>query len=47
MWGVSPFFRRRGVEAGDYVGLQIDLRAKTATISSGAEELLLRFQEAK
>ena len=47
MWGVSPFFRRRGVEAGDYIVLQIALSEKTATIVSGAEELLLRYQDAE
>jgi len=44
MWGLSPFYRRYGVEEGDYVVLVLDLRARTATIHAGAQELLLRFQ---
>lgn len=45
MWGLSPFFRRWGVEAGDYVVVTFDLRNGAATISTGTEELLLRFQK--
>lgn len=44
MWGLSPFFGRWGVEAGDFVVLSLDTRERTATISAGTEELLLRFQ---
>lgn len=44
MWGLSPFFHRWGVEAGDYVVLSLDTRKRDATISAGTEELLLRFQ---
>ena len=44
MWGLSAFFRRWGLEAGDYVVIQLDTRARKATISAGEEELLLRYQ---
>jgi hypothetical protein len=46
MWGVGPFYRRWGVEEGDYVVVAIDINARRATIGAGGEELLLRFQEA-
>lgn len=44
MWGLSPFFRRFGVEEGDYVVIQISLRERKSTIYAGAADLLLRFQ---
>lgn len=44
MWGLTPFFRRWGVEAGDYVVIAIDIEDRTATISTGDEELLWRYQ---
>jgi Sigma-70, region 4 len=44
MWGLSPFFRRHGIEAGDYVVLRFALRERTATIHAGSNDLLLRFQ---
>lgn len=47
MWGLSPFFRRFGVEEGDYLVIQISLRSRTATIYAGAADLLLRFQQAE
>lgn len=45
MWGLSPFFRRWGVEAGDYLILTLDITARTAVAAVGTEELLLRFQK--
>lgn len=45
MWGLSPFFRRFGVEQGDYLVIQISLRERRATIHAGAADLLLRFQQ--
>jgi hypothetical protein len=47
MWGLSPFFRRWGVEAGDFVVITLDLAARRAVIATGDEELLLRFQQAE
>jgi hypothetical protein len=44
MWGLSPFFRRWGVEAGDFVVIALDLTSRHATIAVGTDELLLRFQ---
>lgn len=44
MWGLSPFFRLWGVEAGDLVVIALDLRSRHATIAVGGEELLLRYQ---
>lgn len=43
MWGLSPFFRRWGVEAGDYVVITLSLTDRQATISVGTEELLLQY----
>lgn len=45
MWGVSPFFRRWGIEEGDYVVIALDINESRATITSGTEEVLLRYQE--
>jgi hypothetical protein len=45
MWGISPFFRRWGVEEGDHVVVTIDINNGRATIGAGTEEKLLRFQE--
>jgi len=42
MWGLSPFFRRSGVEEGDYVLLILDLVARSATVAAGTDELLVR-----
>lgn len=44
MWGLSPFYRRYGIEEGDFIVLVLDLQIRTATIHAGAQELLLRFQ---
>ena len=44
MWGMMPFFRRWGVEAGDYVVIVIDIGERKATITAGDEELLWRYQ---
>jgi hypothetical protein len=44
MWGLSPFFRRWGVEAGDLVVIVLDLTRRHATIAVGTDELLLRYQ---
>jgi hypothetical protein len=45
MWGLSPFFRRWGVEEGDYVLIVVDKAAGIASIRAGSEELLLVHQE--
>lgn len=34
-WGLSPFFRRRGVESGDYLALEFDLITRSATAEVG------------
>jgi hypothetical protein len=47
MWGLSPFFRRWGVEAGDYVVLQLNLTERRALILAGDQELLVRYQQAE
>ena len=46
-WGLSPFFRRQGVEAGDYVVLQFSLQERLARVFTGGSELLLQFQNAE
>jgi hypothetical protein len=45
MWGVGPYYRRWGVEAGDHVVVTIDINKHQAEVVSGGEEVLLRFQE--
>jgi hypothetical protein len=45
MWGVGPFYRRWGVEAGDHVVVTVDINQRRATVMAGGEEVLLRFQE--
>lgn len=40
MWGLSPFFRRWGVEPDDHLLIFFDVRARTASVMSGTEELL-------
>ena len=45
LWGVGPFIRQWGVEEGDYVVITLDINEERATVSSGSEELLLRYQE--
>lgn len=45
MWGVGPFYRRWGVEEGDHVVVTVDINQHRATVVSGGEEVLLRFQE--
>lgn len=44
IWGLSPFFRMWGVEAGDFVVISLNLSTRQATIAAGGEELLLRYQ---
>lgn len=44
IWGLWSFFRRWGVEAGDYVVLAFDLEARRARIEAGEQELLVRYQ---
>lgn len=43
-WGLGPFFRRKGVEAGDYLVLVFDLPSRTAVAHLGDENLLDDFQ---
>jgi hypothetical protein len=40
VWGVQPFFHRRGAEEGDILLLEIDRKSATATIRVGGPELL-------
>jgi hypothetical protein len=44
LWGVSPFYLRRGVEAGDHVLLVLDLSKRTARIDAGDETIALQYQ---
>jgi hypothetical protein len=44
MWGVSPFYRRRGVEAGDHLLLVLDLERRVAQIDVGDETIALQYQ---
>ena len=44
MWGLSPFYRRYGIEEGDYLVVVFDLQQRASTVIAGTQELLLRFQ---
>ena len=44
LWGVSPFYRRRGVESGDHLLLVFDTTKKTALIQAGDDSVGLRYQ---
>ena len=44
MWGLSSFYRRYGIEQGDYLVIVFDVQQRAATVIPGTEELLLRFQ---
>jgi hypothetical protein len=43
-WGLGPFFRRKGVEAGDYLVLVFDPSLRVAIAHLGEETLLEDFQ---
>jgi hypothetical protein len=43
-WGLKPFIRRKGVEAGDYLVLVFDLPSRIAVAHLGDENLLDDFQ---
>jgi len=43
-WGLSPFFRRRGGEPGDYLILLFDLSNREANIQIGDISLVDSFQ---
>jgi hypothetical protein len=46
MWGLSPFFRRWGVEEGDYILVTLDPVKRSAAVTAGTqEEVLLKYQE--
>ena len=44
-WGLGPFFRRRGVEAGDYLVLTLSPDFECAVAIAGEAELMERYQE--
>ena len=44
MWGLSPFFRRWGAEAGDFLVIALNLTSRSARVALGDESLLLRYQ---
>jgi hypothetical protein len=45
MWGLSPFFRRWGVEADDYIVIEFDSKSKEARITTGDQELITGYQD--
>jgi hypothetical protein len=45
-WGLGPYFRRSGVEKGDYLLMVFQLSARTTTVAIGDEGLLEQFREA-
>lgn len=44
MWGVSPFYRRRGVEAGDHLLLVFNIERRIAQVEVGDATIALRYQ---
>ena len=44
-WGLGRFFRRRGVEAGDYLILTVSPDFECAVALAGEAELMERYQE--
>jgi hypothetical protein len=44
LWGVSPFYRRRGVEAGDHLLLVFNLNQRKAHVDAGDETVALAYQ---
>jgi hypothetical protein len=45
MWGISPFYRRRGVDSGDTLALEFDVKARTARVHVGDEARAVQLQE--
>jgi len=45
MWGLSPFFRRWGVEEGDYIVIELNDENKEAKIITGDQELITNYQD--
>jgi len=44
-WGLSPFFRRRGIEAGDCLVLTFDLTTRSATVQVGDSAMVEELEE--
>ncbi len=44
VWGLSPYYRRHSIEAGDHLVLVLNLQYRQAVVHAGTRELLLRFQ---
>jgi hypothetical protein len=44
VWGIGPFFRRRGGEPGDILLIVFDIKAKEVVVSVGDEDLLEQYQ---
>jgi hypothetical protein len=44
-WGLSSFFRRRGVEAGDCLVVLIDTAHEIAVVRVGSLELLQSYED--
>jgi len=44
-WGIGPYFRDAGLESGDYLVLEFDLKAKRASIITGDEGILDQYTE--
>ncbi len=47
MWGLTPFFHRWGVEAGDFLVVRVDASSRSVTVVAGGEEILARHQGAE
>lgn len=43
-WGLSPFFRRRGGEPGDYLLMVFDLKSRETVVRIGGESLVEELQ---
>jgi len=47
IWGFSPFFRREGAEAGDYLALLLNLESQQGEVALGSSEILIGLQAAE
>lgn len=45
LWGLSAFYRRRGVEVGDYILLTFDVTKRRSQIEVGAADVGLRYED--
>jgi hypothetical protein len=45
VWGMKPYFKRRGADIGDFMVLEIDRRTSVATVRLGGKEIYEQVHE--